>query len=101
MPGDRLFVLGLAQAFQQADAGLIGVEGIDIVDHDEAAAMPIKLSIHAEGRGIALDLASRVAQRGADSAAFGDAGLADKDEEVEMAAGKGLPIPTRSRVCTT
>jgi hypothetical protein len=55
MPGDRLLLLGLAQAFQEADAGLVGVERIDIVDHDEAAAMPIKLFVHAKGRGIALD----------------------------------------------
>jgi hypothetical protein len=54
--------------------------------------MPIKLFVHAKGRGIALDPAGGVAQCGADGTAFGAAGRADEDEEVEVATGESLQI---------
>src|SRR5262249_38861627 len=88
VPGDWLLLLGLAQALQEANAGLIGVERIDIVDHDEAAAMPIKLFVHAERRGIAFDPASRVAERGADGTAFGDGVAAASVRKPTVAAAR-------------
>jgi hypothetical protein len=34
VPGHGLLVLGLAEAFEQADATAVGIEGIDVVDDD-------------------------------------------------------------------
>jgi hypothetical protein len=42
MPTDSLFLLALAQAFEQADTGLVGIKRIDSSDHDEAIPVPIK-----------------------------------------------------------
>jgi hypothetical protein len=42
MPAHRFLVLGLAQALQQPDAGLVGIKRIDVINHDEAVAMPIE-----------------------------------------------------------
>ena len=58
MPGHGFLLLGLAQAFEQADAAAVGIEGIDVVDDDELVAMPVELGVHAERGGVALDPAA-------------------------------------------
>jgi hypothetical protein len=55
MPGHGLGLLGLAQAFEQADPAAVGVEGIDVVNDHELVAVPVELDVHAEGGGVALD----------------------------------------------
>ena len=55
MPGHGLGLFGLAEALEQPHAGSIGVEGIDVVDHDELIAVPVELGVHAKRGGVALD----------------------------------------------
>ena len=89
MPGHGFLLLGLAQAFEQADAAAVGVEGIDVVDDDELVAVPVELDVHAERRGVALDPARLAVQRGPHRAALGQAAGADEDQQAEMPLGKG------------
>ena len=55
MPGHGLLFLGLAQALEEPHAGSISVKRIDVVDHDELVAVPVKLGVHAKRGGVALD----------------------------------------------
>ncbi len=92
MSGHGFFLLGLAQALEQANAAAVGVEGIDVVDDDELVAVPVELEIHAERSGIALDPARLAVQVGPDGAALGQAPGTDEDQQVEVPLGEGAEI---------
>ena len=92
MPGHGFLVLGLAQAFEQADAAAVGIEGIDVVDDDELVAVPVELDVHAERRGVALDPARLAVERRPHRAALGQPAGADEDQQVEMPLGEGTQI---------
>ena len=92
MPGHGFLLLGLAQAFEQAHAAAVGVEGIDVVDDDELVAVPVELDVHAERRGVALDPARLAVQRRPHRAALGQAAGADQDQQAEMPLGEGAQI---------
>ena len=92
MPGHGFFLLGLAQALEQANPAAVGVEGIDVVDDDELVAVPVELDVHAERGGVALDPARLAVEDGPDGAALGQAAGTDEDQQVEMPLGEGAEI---------
>ena len=92
MPGHSLFLLGLAEALEQADAAAVGVEGIDVVDDDELVAVPVQLDVHAKGGGVALDPAGFAVEDGPDRTTLGESPGPDEDQQVEMPLGEAREI---------
>ena len=99
MPGHGLFLFGLAEALEEPHAAAVGVEGIDVVDHDELIAVPVELGVHAKRGGVALDPTRlAVAQHRAHGAALGQPSGTDEDHEVEVPLGKRTQVLTEALV---
>ena len=93
MPRHGLFLLGLAQAFEQPHAAPVSIEGIDVVDDDELIAVPVELGVHAKGGGVALDPARlAVAEHRAHGAALGQPPGTDQDHEMEVPLCEGAQV---------
>ena len=93
MPGHGLFLFGLAEALEQPHARSVGVERIDVVDHDELIAVPVELGVHAKRGGVALDPAGlAVAEHRAHGAALGQPPGTDEDHEMEVSLCEGPQI---------
>ena len=93
VPGHGLFLFGLAETLEEPHARAIGVEGIDVVDHDKLIAVPVELGVHAKRGGVALDPARlAVAEHRAHGAALGQPPGADQDHEMEVPLGEGPQV---------
>ena len=93
VPGHGLFLLGLAEALEEPHARSVGVEGIDVVDHDELIAVPVELGVHAKRGGVALDPAGlAVAEHRPHGAALGQPPGTDQDHEMEVPLGEGAQV---------
>src|SRR5229473_6062838 len=74
LPRQRFRSLRLAECFEQANAGAVGIQAVDVVQDNWLMPVLVGFEVDAKGGGLAADPANRAAQRLADAVAFADAG---------------------------
>jgi len=90
VPADSLKGIGLTQSLEKPEPLAIRVEIIHVVQNQWATTLLPKLTIDAEGRGIALDPARPLAHRLTEELRLARARAADKDQKAKVAVGEPL-----------
>jgi hypothetical protein len=81
------------QRLEQADAVLIGVQAIDVVEGERLVAVLERLQVDAERRGVTVDPARLGLDGLADALALTPAGGAAEEQEVQVAVAERGGVP--------
>jgi hypothetical protein len=80
------------KGFEQANAVAVGVQAVDVVEHQRLIAVLVGFQVDAKGGGLAADPADLAAQRLADAAGLANARVAEDHQQVQVAVGKRADV---------
>src|SRR5229473_5736452 len=97
LPGYGFRSFRLAQSLEQANPQTVGIETVDIVQHDGLIPVLISLQVNTKGGSLAADPADLASQRLAHQAALAHPRWAEDHKQVQMPRAKGEDV--RFQLC--
>ena len=88
MPAHALLQFRLREALQEPNTFPVAVKAVDVVENDGSVLIAPELAVKTKRRGVALQPAGLAGHGSADDLALAQAVAAQKNQQVQIAAGK-------------